>query len=176
MMNHKRRFSVTDRYSLEEVADKLAEMSWCLCNGFLVDGLLLLNDAFSEDGAQEFAIFQCNKKLAELEASPTSLNMIETITASWMKKHQIYRVLCDLIGKPIPAEGTTEYAALLAEGLVGEEPKYELLNNASAAVIVATSATELRAALSDKDFVERKVLCTNTITLHPSSESCRLCA
>jgi hypothetical protein len=56
MIHAKRRFTVIDIATAEELADKLTNYSWCGCNGFRFNGLLLLNDSFSGDGAQEYAI------------------------------------------------------------------------------------------------------------------------
>lgn len=68
MIHKTRRWKITDVVSVGELAEKLIHHSWCLCTGFRVviggsDGmprteLLALNDAFSEDGAQEFAILR----------------------------------------------------------------------------------------------------------------------
>lgn len=55
-----------------ELTDYLANYTWCRCNGFEYKGYLFLNDATSEDGAQEYAIFK--------KGNPTQ---IESITFSW---------------------------------------------------------------------------------------------
>jgi hypothetical protein len=51
----------------------LIHHSWCLCTGFrvIVDGveILALNDAFSEDGAQEFAILRNGEQAESLTIS-----------------------------------------------------------------------------------------------------------
>jgi hypothetical protein len=64
----------------EELADKLAEHSWTLCTGFRCGDVYWLNDATSEDGAQEYAIVRV-----------ADLVQIDSITASWCDK-------ADLIG------------------------------------------------------------------------------
>jgi len=77
MMNKNRRWRITDVATLEELAEKLIHHSWCLCTGFRVivgglggrDELLALNDAFSEDGAQEFAILRNGVQVESLTAS-----------------------------------------------------------------------------------------------------------
>ncbi len=74
MVHAHRRFSVADVASPEELAHKLTHMTWCGCNGFRLCGpsgdLLFLNDAFSENGAQEYAVARGGRQ-------------IESITFSW---------------------------------------------------------------------------------------------
>lgn len=73
MIHEKRKYVVVDVASAEELAKKLTEMTWCLCNGFRFDGLLFLNDAFSEDGAQEYAVIR-EKDMVQ----------VESVTFSWI--------------------------------------------------------------------------------------------
>ena len=54
----------------------LTEQTWCLCNGFELDGYWFLNDATHEDGAAEYAIV----KKAGLDGQPLQ---VESITMSW---------------------------------------------------------------------------------------------
>lgn len=64
--------TVTD---VEELAELLTEHTWTFCTGFRLslDGrcLLFLNDSTSEDGAQEFAVFDQNG------------DQVESITFGW---------------------------------------------------------------------------------------------
>jgi hypothetical protein len=70
MIHSKRRFLVDRVSSAEKLAQKLCSITWTLCTGFELDGLLILNDSFSEDGAQEYAVMRNGKQ-------------IESITFSW---------------------------------------------------------------------------------------------
>ena len=74
MVHERRRFSVADVATPEELAHKLTHYTWCGCNGFRLPGrpheLLFLNDAFSPDGAQEYAVVRAGRQ-------------IESITFSW---------------------------------------------------------------------------------------------
>jgi hypothetical protein len=56
MMHERRTWSVTTIESAEELARKLTESNWTLCTAFEHRGSLFLNDATSEDGAQEYAV------------------------------------------------------------------------------------------------------------------------
>ena len=56
MMHKKRRWCVGPVENAEALAEKLTQHSWTLCTGFELLGYLFLNDATSEDGAQEYAV------------------------------------------------------------------------------------------------------------------------
>jgi len=70
MIHTERRFLVDRVSSAEQLAQKLCSITWTLCTGFELDGLLFLNDSFSEDSAQEYAVVRNGKQ-------------IESITFSW---------------------------------------------------------------------------------------------
>ncbi len=72
MIHEKRRFQVTTVETQEELIEQLTQHSWTLCTGFRFNGFLWLNDAFSEDGAQEYAVILEEK-----------MTQVESITASW---------------------------------------------------------------------------------------------
>lgn len=74
MIHKNRRWKITDVATLEELSKKLICHSWCLCTGFRVivgarTELLVLNDSFSEDGAQEFAILRDGVQVESLTVS-----------------------------------------------------------------------------------------------------------
>ncbi len=71
MLHPNRAHSITDRSdrSIEEFASELAEHSHVCCQGFRFRNLLLLNDATSEDGAQEFAVIRCDRHVEYLNCS-----------------------------------------------------------------------------------------------------------
>ena len=56
MFHDRRTWCVSPVETPEELAEKLTEHSWCICTGFEIQGYLFLNDATSEDGAQEYAV------------------------------------------------------------------------------------------------------------------------
>lgn len=74
MINGERVFRIEHIETVEELAKMLVKQTWCLCNGFSIDvdgvRLFFMNDAFSPDGAQEYACYRDGKQ-------------IETITFSW---------------------------------------------------------------------------------------------
>jgi len=76
MLHSKRRWVIGRVESAEELARMLTEQTWCLCNGFELNGYWFLNDATHEDGAQEYAIV----KKAEPQGRPAQ---VESITMSW---------------------------------------------------------------------------------------------
>lgn len=172
MMHAGRRFSISDRrQTIAEVAEELCNTTWCCCNGFLVEGLLLLNDATCEDGAQEFAVFKCEYTLAQLEEEPRELGQIESLTCSWMKPPKLYATLMRLAGKEIPSDGSMEYAALKGSGLVPLPAPAP-----TSGVIVADSVASLTEALSDGKRPPPKVFAMHKIKTHKRDEYCGLCA
>ena len=81
MMHTSRRFRVQTVELQSELTTKLTDGgTYCLCAGFRLANtrLLFLNDSFSEDGAQEYAVFD------ELTGA-----QIESITASWMTNERL---------------------------------------------------------------------------------------
>ena len=82
MIHHRRAFTITDAATAEELAKKLTQHTWCGCNGFRFRSLLFLNDAFSADGAQEYAVWH----------EPRAVQ-IESVTASWMAEDALTRCI-----------------------------------------------------------------------------------
>lgn len=72
-----------------EFSALLVRNSWCLCNGFRFRHLLLLNDSFSEDGAQEFAVFDTR-----------SGDQVDSLTVSWMTEVDLCEKLQDMLQWP----------------------------------------------------------------------------
>lgn len=62
----------------EELAEKLTGSTWTLCTGFELEGVLFLNDSFSEDSAQEYAVIKAG-------------HQVESITFSWCDRPQAER-------------------------------------------------------------------------------------
>ncbi len=84
MIHKTRMFSVKKVESTEELAHMLTERTWCLCNGFQLGDLYFLNDSFSEDGAQEYAVFKDG-------------HQIESITFGWCSFDEALRLINDLM-------------------------------------------------------------------------------
>ena len=78
MMYHNRRYHVAEVATAEELAEKLTEQSWVLCQAFLLGDLLFLNDSTCEDGAAEFAVVR--------HEGNGRGEQIESITFSWITK------------------------------------------------------------------------------------------
>jgi hypothetical protein len=77
MIHHQRTFGVITVQSVGELVDNLTEHTWTLCTGFSFEGLLFLNDSFSEDGAQEYAVVRNGRQ-------------IESLTVSWMSRAEAW--------------------------------------------------------------------------------------
>ena len=83
MVHGERVFSIAKVDTAEELAEKLRpDITWCCCNGFDLDGVLFLNDAFSVDGAQEYAVVILNDDTKCLGIQ------VESITVSWVKERE----------------------------------------------------------------------------------------
>jgi hypothetical protein len=80
MIHHHRTFSVVVVDSLDELVQKLIDRTWTLCTCFAYHELLLANDSFSEDGAQEYAVYKEGRQ-------------IESLTVSWMTRENLREVI-----------------------------------------------------------------------------------
>ena len=81
MCNDKRRRVVYPIDSPEALAEKLSNHSWCCCNGFRLGKYLFLNDAFSEDGAQEFGVL--------IDDGGDVYRQLDSATISWMEADDV---------------------------------------------------------------------------------------
>jgi hypothetical protein len=79
-MFHKRKWSVVEVKTAEELADKLTEYTWCGCNGFKLGKYIFLNDSTCADGAQEYGVILDNRQL-------------ESLTFSWMTKEKALKII-----------------------------------------------------------------------------------
>ncbi len=84
MLHHHRRFGVTVIPSIEELTEQLTRYTWTLCTCFEYQGLLLANDSFSENGAQEYAVYKEGRQ-------------IESLTVSWMTRERLQEVIEGLV-------------------------------------------------------------------------------
>lgn len=91
MIHARRAYTIVEVFSLHELLDKLINHTWCGCNGFRYENTVWLNDAFSADGAQEYAVFRCPRG-----ADPHAieeLEQIESITVSWCSRDQLTKIV-----------------------------------------------------------------------------------
>ncbi len=111
MLHHHRRFAIMGVPSMEELAEKLTQHTWPLCTCFAYHGLLLANDSFSEDGAQEFAVYK-------------DAHQIESLTVSWMTRAQLQEAIEALLRgeyaayepvAPLQTEPASEHRCRLCE-------------------------------------------------------------
>jgi hypothetical protein len=56
MIHTDRVFGVKEVLDIKTLANQLFHYTWTGCTGYRLDDYLLLNDSFSPDGAQEFAV------------------------------------------------------------------------------------------------------------------------
>lgn len=76
MIHKKRGYSIYECSTVEELAEKLTYHTWCACNGFRLGNLIFLNDSFSADSAQEYAVIRDGRQ-------------IESLTVSWIKEEKL---------------------------------------------------------------------------------------
>jgi len=84
MVHYQRTFAVTIVTSVEALTEHLTAHTWTLCTCFAYQGLLLANDSFSEDGAQEYAVYKEGRQ-------------IESLTVSWMTPARLREVIEGLL-------------------------------------------------------------------------------
>ena len=84
MIHHQRRFSVTVVDSIEELVRKLTQYTLTRCTCLEYQGLFLANESFSEDGAQEYAVYKEGRQR-------------ESLTVSWMSPTELQEVIEGLL-------------------------------------------------------------------------------
>jgi hypothetical protein len=87
-MHKNRTWCVEPATTPEALASNLATRSWCCCAGFEIGQYVFLNDATSEDGAQEYAVLKKPTKEGELYVQ------IESVTASWINEERLLEFIC----------------------------------------------------------------------------------
>ena len=65
---------------LRYATDDFVRCTRTLCTGFSVQGLLFLNESFSEDGVQEYAVVRDGQQ-------------IESMTVSWMSRAELHNTI-----------------------------------------------------------------------------------
>lgn len=80
MIHKDRAYSLTIVGSFAELAEMLTKRTWTPCSGFVCGSLTLLNDAFSPDGAQEYAVIRAGRQ-------------VESLTCSWMDAGELLSTL-----------------------------------------------------------------------------------
>ncbi len=90
-MIHKHRiFQVKEVTDIAALSETLTQYTWTLCTAFKLvpapdaEPLLFLNDSFSENGAQEYAVVRGGRQ-------------IESITFSWCSREQAYNSIAYLV-------------------------------------------------------------------------------
>lgn len=84
MIHDTRRFVITDVETIAALAELLTEHTWTRCTGFRLGELLFLNDSFSEDGAQEYAVVRSGRQ-------------VESITVSWQSRAEAHNTIESLL-------------------------------------------------------------------------------
>jgi hypothetical protein len=69
MIHAHRRFHLVEVESVGQLVEDFKQYTWTLCTGFSFQGLLFLNDSFSEDGAQEYAVVRGERQIESLTVS-----------------------------------------------------------------------------------------------------------
>lgn len=121
MIHRNRRYCITPKGTVHALALALAKGNWTMCTGFSVEGgrLVALNDSFTPDSIQEFAIL--------LRGTDGGYRQVESLTCSWMKSPGIERLLRDLLDGTYP------------RGTYDDDP--------TAGLVVASSQAQLLMAL-----------------------------
>ncbi len=84
MIHTRRVFHIVEEvHSIADLAENLTQHTWTLCTAFKLiaasdaEPLLFLNDSFSENGAQEYAVIRAGQQ-------------VESITFSWCSRGEAY--------------------------------------------------------------------------------------
>ena len=84
MVHTKRRYNVAKVDTVADLAEKLKATTWTLYSGFRHEGYLFLNDSFSEDSAQDYAVIKGGRQ-------------IESITFSWCSREEAEQAIQDVL-------------------------------------------------------------------------------
>ena len=95
MLHESRRYGVKTLESMEEIAAAIVTLTWTGCAGFAVTrdpDLLILNDALSPDGVQEYAVVR--------KADLRSVYQLDSLSISWMTYESVLESLEDCRTRP----------------------------------------------------------------------------
>jgi len=84
MIHYQRKYQVKKYLTVDDLTEALIERTWTVSSGFELEGLLFFNDAFSEDGAQEYAVYRDGQQ-------------IESITFSWCNYQRAKEIILELV-------------------------------------------------------------------------------
>jgi hypothetical protein len=84
MIHYQRKYQVKKYLTVDDLTEALIERTWTVSSGFELEGLLFFNDAFSEDGAQEYAVYRDGQQ-------------IESITFSWCDYDKAKEIILELV-------------------------------------------------------------------------------
>jgi hypothetical protein len=93
MLHKNRIFAVSPVETAPELAEKLTRHTWTCCTGFSLTGhpeYLFLNDSFSEDGAQEYAVLKRSR-----EGRVT--RQVESITFGWCSQDRALELIQEVV-------------------------------------------------------------------------------
>ena len=84
MVHRRRIYNIAKIESVEELAKAVTESVWTLCTGFELGGHLFLNDSFTEDSAQEYAVVKDGRQ-------------VESITFGWCDRDRAAQHIRDIL-------------------------------------------------------------------------------
>ncbi len=84
MIHYQRKYQVKKYLTVDDLTEALIERTWTVDSGFEYEGLLFFNDAFSENGAQEYAVYRDGQQ-------------IESITFSWCEYDRAREIILELV-------------------------------------------------------------------------------
>lgn len=84
MIHYQRKYEVKKHHTVDDLTEDLINRTWTVWTGFAYEGLLFFNDAFSENGAQEYAVYRDGKQ-------------IESITFSWCEYDRAKEIILELV-------------------------------------------------------------------------------
>lgn len=99
MFFERRRYRVKEFYDIDDLAKKLTETTSCHCTGFKFSGVWFLNDASSEDGAQEYAAVILRRSPSDKTrmASSLKLNLSRSVGVHLKRQSESSWSVCDTL-------------------------------------------------------------------------------
>lgn len=124
MVHKGRTFCIVGKHTPNSFAEEIKSVStWTLCTGFQVGAYLWVNDSFTEDSAQEYAVIKMEKDERGKDGVGEVIGrQVESVTVSWCTIQRLEEIVreieaggeVDMHEQKIKCEGGKHHCELCA--------------------------------------------------------------